>query len=329
VKAGIQSPGGIDKRGLFQSGPVGRPPSGDPGMREALKPYLALMRVDRPVGTLLLLWPTLAALWLAADGTPPISLVFVFTLGTWLMRSAGCVINDIADRRIDGHVARTTERPLATGAISTGRALALFLGIAALAGCLLFFLNPLTRWLALAGLGIAALYPFMKRWTYLPQVILGIAFSWAVVMAYAAIRSALPIDAWLLFIASLTWIVAYDTMYAMVDRADDLKIGVKSTAILFGAEDRLMIALLQVITLISLALLAEVINARGPFQIGILAAAGFFLYQHFLIRNRDRARCFDAFRNNVWVGFSLFAGTVAELSLLPHLAGMQFFGLTL
>ncbi len=294
-----------------------------------LGPYLALMRADRPVGTLLLLWPTLAALWLAADGRPSLGLVIVFALGTWLMRSAGCVINDIADRKIDSHVARTESRPLATGAVSTRDALLLFLVLAAAAGCLLFFLNPLTRLLAVAGLGIAAVYPLMKRWTYLPQVVLGAAFSWGLIMAYAAVQNRLPIDAWLLFIASLTWIVAYDTMYAMVDRDDDLKIGVRSTAILFGAQDRLMIALLQGVTLTALLLLAEVIGARGPFQLGILAAAGFFLYQHSLIRNRDRDGCFAAFANNVWVGFSLFAGAVFELSILPLLAGMAFFGLTL
>jgi 4-hydroxybenzoate polyprenyltransferase len=295
----------------------------------SMRPYLALMRVDRPVGTLLLLWPTLTALWLAAAGAPPFGLVLVFVLGTWLMRSAGCVINDIADRKIDGHVTRTEGRPLATGAVSTRNAVLLFLGLAAAAGCLLIFLNPLTRLLAVAGLGIAAIYPLMKRWTYLPQVVLGGAFSWGLIMAYAAVQGRLPIDAWLIFIASLTWIVAYDTMYAMVDRDDDLKIGVRSTAILFGDLDRLMIALLQGVTLTSLLLLSEVIAARGAFQLGIFAAAGFFLYQHYLIRNRERDGCFAAFTNNVWVGFALFAGAVVELSILPLLAGMPFFGITL
>ncbi len=295
----------------------------------ALRPYLALMRADRPVGTLLLLWPTLAALWLAADGVPPFGLIVVFSLGTWLMRSAGCVINDIADRKVDGHVMRTQQRPLATGAVSTGNAVLLFLGLAAAAGLLLIFLNPMTRLLAVAGLGIAAVYPLMKRWTYLPQVVLGTAFSWGLIMAYSAVQSRLPIDAWLLFIASLTWIVAYDTMYAMVDREDDLKIGVRSTAILFGAQDRLMIALLQGVTLTALFLLAEVIAARGAFQLSLLAIIGFFLYQHYLIRNRDRDGCFAAFANNVWVGFALFIGAVLELSILPLLAGMPFFGITL
>jgi 4-hydroxybenzoate polyprenyltransferase len=314
LKAGIQ--------GIEDADP--RPP-----LKEIVRPYLTLMRVDRPVGTLLLLWPTLAALWLAAEGVPPIGLLLVFSLGTWLMRSAGCVINDIADRKIDGHVRRTADRPLATGQISTRQAVWLFLGLTALSGSLLIFLNPLSRWLAVAGLAIAALYPFMKRWTYLPQAVLGAAFSWGLVMAYAAVRGQLPIDAWLLFIASVTWIVAYDTMYAMVDREDDLKIGVKSTAILFGAQDRLMIALLQGVTLTALVLLAQVIEARGAFQLGIIAMAGTFVFQHYLIRNRDRAGCFHAFRNNVWAGFALFAGAVVELSILPLLAGMRFFGLTL
>ena len=314
MKAGIQGIQGIDQ---------------SPPLKEAIRPYLALMRIDRPVGTLLLLWPTLAALWLAAEGLPPLGLLVVFSLGTWLMRSAGCVINDIADRRIDGHVSRTADRPLATGEISTRSAIWLFLGLAALSGSLLIFLNPLSRWLAVAGLAIAALYPFMKRWTYLPQAVLGAAFSWGLVMAYAAVRGNLPIDAWLLFIASLTWIVAYDTMYAMVGREDDLKIGVRSTAILFGAQDRIMIALLQGVTLLSLLLLADVIDARGAFQLGILASAGFFLYQQYLIRHREREGCFQAFRNNVWVGFALFAGAVVEMTMLPHLAGVQFFGLTL
>lgn len=310
---------GVQKMGPFDGTPL----------KETLQPYLALMRVDRPVGTLLLLWPTLAALWLAAEGFPPFSLLLIFILGTGLMRSAGCVINDIADRKIDGHVARTVNRPLATGQISTRNAVIVFFVLTALAGSLLFFLNELTRLLAVAGLGIAAVYPLMKRWTYLPQVILGAAFSWGLVMAYSATRGTLPIDAWLLFIASMTWIVAYDTMYAMVDRDDDLKIGVRSTAILFGEHDRLMIALLQATTLVALVLLSEVIAARGAFQLGILAAAGFFLYQHYLIRNREQDGCFSAFRNNVWVGFCLFLGAAVELSVLPYLTGVSFFGTTL
>lgn len=297
--------------------------------RAVAEPYLALMRLDRPVGTLLLLWPTLASLWLAADGLPPVSLIAIFTLGTWVMRSAGCVINDIADRKIDGHVKRTAQRPLATGRISTASAAALFVILVLAAGSLLLFLNPLTRTLAVAGLGIAAVYPLMKRWTYLPQVVLGAAFSWGLVMAYAAVRGSLPLETWLLFIASMTWIVAYDSMYAMVDRDDDLKIGVRSTAILFGQLDRVMIGLLQIITLIALLLFANVSESGIGFRVALFAAAGCFVYQQFLIRHRDRAACFHAFRNNVWVGFALFAGAVFDANLLPLLAGASFFGTTL
>ncbi len=315
------------KAGVPKASPLTLPDSAT--LKASAAPYLALMRADKPVGTLLLLWPTLAALWFAADGFPPLTLIAVFSLGTFLMRSAGCVINDIADRKVDGHVSRTAARPLATGAVSTRSAALLFLGLTALAGSLLLALNPLTQALAVAGLAIAAVYPLMKRWTYLPQVVLGAAFSWGLVMAYAAVQNALPIDAWLLFVASMTWIVAYDTMYAMVDRDDDLKIGVKSTAILFGEHDRLMIALLQVVTLVALMGLADVIAARGALQLGIVVCAGLFAFQHYLIRRRERDGCFAAFRNNVWVGFTLFVAAVLETSILPHLAGMPFFGITL
>lgn len=315
------------KAGVRKASPLALPDSAS--AKAAAAPYLALMRADKPVGTLLLLWPTLAALWFAAEGFPPLTLIVVFSLGTFLMRSAGCVINDIADRKVDGHVSRTAGRPLATGAVSTRSAVLLFFGLTALAGTLLLALNPLTRALAVAGLAIAAIYPFMKRWTYLPQVVLGAAFSWGLVMAYGAVQNALPIDAWLLFVASMTWIVAYDTMYAMVDREDDLKVGVKSTAILFGEHDRLMIALLQVVTLVALMGLADLISARGALQLAVVVCAGIFAYQHTLIRHRDRDGCFAAFRNNVWVGFTLFVAAVLETSILPHLAGMPFFGITL
>lgn len=286
---------------------------------EALQPYLALMRLDRPVGTLLLLWPTLAALWFAAGGLPPIGLIVVFTVGTFLMRSAGCVVNDLADRRFDRYVARTAARPLVTGRLSTAQAVLLLLLLALLAAALLWFVNPLTRWLALGGLAIAAIYPLMKRWTYLPQTVLGAAFSWGLLMAYAATRGELPPEAWLLFIASMLWIVAYDTMYAMVDRDDDLKIGVRSTAILFGSNDRFMIGLLQVTVLVTLWLFAERIDAQGGVQVGICAAAVLFVYQQYLIRDRDRDGCFRAFGNNVWVGFALFTSALIEFHVLPRL----------
>jgi 4-hydroxybenzoate polyprenyltransferase len=293
-------------------------------MNTTLQPYLALARFDRPVGTLLLLWPTLAALWIASGGVPEPGLVIIFVLGTVLMRAAGCVINDIADRRFDGHVTRTVARPLATGAVTTSAALRFFAALAAAAALLLFFLNPLTRWLAPAGLAIATLYPFMKRWTYLPQVVLGAAFSWGLIMAFAAVGNHVPSEAWLLFIASLLWIVAYDTMYAMVDREDDLKIGIKSTAILFGNADRLMIGVLQLSALTCLALLGDRLGYHSFYYLGLSAAAGLFAYQQYLIRNRQAPECFRAFANNVWVGFAFFMGVVIELAVYPAAAEATF-----
>ncbi|MCZ6711593.1 MAG: 4-hydroxybenzoate octaprenyltransferase [Gammaproteobacteria bacterium] len=280
-----------------------------------LTAYASLMRLDRPVGTLLLLWPTLAALWMAADGWPPAGLIVVFTLGTYLMRAAGCVLNDYADRDFDADVKRTADRPLATGAISRTSALVVFFVLAFLSLLLLLYLNHLTRMLALAGLAITISYPFMKRWTYLPQVVLGAAFSWGIVMAFAAVTGEVPSTAWLLFVASLFWIVAYDTMYAMVDRDDDLRIGIKSTAILFGPADRLMIGLLQLFTLIALFLLGQRLEYQMFYNLAVAVAAGLFIYQQYLIRARERSACFLAFGNNVWVGFALFVGVVLETIL--------------
>ncbi|MCB1683683.1 MAG: 4-hydroxybenzoate octaprenyltransferase [Pseudomonadales bacterium] len=279
------------------------------------RPYLQLMRLDKPVGTLLLLWPTLAALFLAAGNWPPLHLVLVFAAGTLLMRTAGCVINDLADRDFDGAVARTANRPLATRRIPIAHAFGILVLLLLASAALLLALNPITRWLALAGVAIAALYPFLKRWTYLPQVGLGAAFSWGLPMAYAAVQGEVPPVAWLLFIASLLWIVAYDTLYAMVDRDDDLKVGIRSTAILFGSADRLMVGLLQTATLTTLLMLASQQDYAGFFQAGVVAAGGFFVYQQYLIRDRTKAGCFAAFLNNVWVGFALFLGSVAEVVL--------------
>ncbi|HEY5679437.1 MAG TPA: 4-hydroxybenzoate octaprenyltransferase [Pseudomonadales bacterium] len=274
--------------------------------------YARLMRLDRPVGTLLLLWPTLAALWVAAEGLPPVDLIVVFAVGTFLMRAAGCVVNDYADRNLDPGVARTANRPLATGAVSTNAALGAFFVLAFLALTLLLFLNTLTRWFAVAGLAIAVAYPFMKRWTYLPQVVLGAAFSWGIVMAFTAVRHVVPEPGWLLFLASVLWIVAYDTMYAMVDREDDLRVGIKSTAILFGEADRLMIGLLQTGTILTLVLVGQRLGYHSAYFWGIAVAAGLFCYQQYLIRDRSREGCFRAFANNVWVGFSLFVGVAWE-----------------
>lgn len=276
----------------------------------ALAPYLRLMRIDRPVGTLLLLWPTLAALWLAAQGVPPLGILAAFVVGTFLARSAGCVINDIADREFDAHVARTRERPLVTGEVSLTGALVL-LGILALA-CLavVLTLNRLAQALALGGALVATVYPFLKRWTHLPQAALGVAFSWGIPMAFAAVNGSVSGAAWLLFAASLVWIVAYDTIYAMVDRDDDLRIGIKSTAILFGRADRLIVAGLQLVALVLLVGLGTVLTLGPAYYLALAAISGLFVYQQWLIRRREREPCFRAFGNNVWVGFALFVGTV-------------------
>ncbi len=280
-----------------------------------IHPYVRLMRFDRPVGTLLLLWPTLAALWIAASGRPSWSLLVVFTLGTIVMRAAGCVINDYADRHLDPHVARTRDRPLATRQITETQALTLFTVLLAIALLLIFFLNQHAQWLAIAGAGIATLYPFMKRWTYLPQVVLGAAFSWGIVMAFAATGAGVSEAAWLMFVASVLWIVSYDTLYAMVDREDDLRVGIKSTAILFGRADRAMVAALQVSTVVALSMLGWRLHYGVGYFLGVAVAAGLFVYQQVLISDRSPASCFAAFRNNVWVGFALFAGTVVQLTL--------------
>lgn len=273
------------------------------------------MRIDRPVGVLLLLWPTLAALWVAADGLPPIGLMVVFAAGTFVMRAAGCVINDYADRELDGAVTRTAMRPLATGAISEQAALVLFCILAFLALSLLLFLNELARWLAVAGLGIAVAYPFMKRWTHMPQVILGAAFSWGIIMAFAAVQNQVAAAGWLLFVASVLWIVAYDTLYAMVDRDDDLKIGIKSTAILFGSADRLMVGILQASTLITLLLLGNKLSYGPLYQLALVVISCLFIYQQQLIRQRQPNACFKAFANNVWVGFTLLGGVILQTML--------------
>ena len=277
-----------------------------------LGPYLRMMRVDRPVGTLLLLWPTLAALWLAADGVPPVGILAAFVVGTFLARSAGCVINDIADRKLDAHVARTRDRPLATGEVSLPAALVLLAILAVACLAIVLTLNRLAQALTLGGALVAAVYPFLKRWTHWPQAALGIAFSWGIPMAFAAVNGAVSGAAWLLFAASLVWIVAYDTMYAMVDRDDDLGVGIKSTAILFGRADRLIVAVLQLVVLLMLLGLGTVLALGPAYYMAVVVIGGLFVYQQRLIRGRERDRCFRAFGNNVWVGFALFAGTVVH-----------------
>ena len=273
------------------------------------------MRLDRPVGTLLLLWPTLAALVMAADGLPPLTLIVIFTVGTFTMRSAGCVINDYADRKVDGAVKRTKDRPLVTGAINERQALSLFVGLVAGSGFLILFLNTTTQLLAVAGLGLAVIYPFMKRHTHLPQVVLGAAFSWGILMAWSAQGLGVPREAGLLFIGSLFWIVAYDTEYAMVDRDDDLIVGIKSTAILFGDLDRLMICVLQSLALGTWFLLGVSLDYQNVFYIGLIAVTGLFAYQQHLIRDRSREGCFAAFKNNIWVGVTLLTSTLIEVTV--------------
>ena len=280
-----------------------------------LQDYLRLMRLDRPVGTLLLLWPTLAALVMAAEGIPPLYLIVIFTVGTFTMRSAGCVINDYADRKVDGAVKRTKDRPMVTGAINERQALSLFVGLVAGSGFLILFLNTTTQLLAVAGLGLAVIYPFMKRHTHLPQVVLGAAFSWGILMAWSAQGLGVPREAGLLFIGSLFWIVAYDTEYAMVDRDDDLIIGIKSTAILFGDLDRFMICLLQSLALGTWFLLGVSLDYRNAFFIGLIVVTGLFAYQQHLIRDRRRAGCFAAFKNNIWVGVTLLTSTLIEVTV--------------
>ena len=274
--------------------------------------YFRLMRVDRPVGTLLLLWPTLAALWLAAQGVPPVGILAAFVVGTFLARSAGCVINDIADRKFDAHVARTRDRPLATGEVSLAGALVLLAILALACLAVVLTLDRLAQALALGGALVAAVYPFLKRWTHWPQAALGVAFSWGIPMAFAAVNGAVSGAAWLLFAASLVWIVAYDTIYAMVDRDDDLGVGIKSTAILFGRADRLIVAVLQLVVVVLLLGLGVVLALGPAYYLAVAVIGGLFVYQQWLIRRRERERCFRAFGNNVWVGFALFAGTVAH-----------------
>ena len=277
-----------------------------------LSAYLQLIRFDRPIGTLLLLWPTLWALWLAAAGVPPVKLLVIFSLGTLLMRSAGCAINDLADRKFDGSVARTSERPLVTGTVSPNEAMTLCAVLALAAFVLVLFTNTLTILLSFAGVALAACYPFMKRHTHLPQVVLGAAFSWGIPMAFAAVLNALPPTLWLIFIANLLWTVAYDTEYAMVDREDDLKVGIKSTAILFGDMDRHMVAALQALTIMALLLVGQRFELGAFYFAGLLVASGLFVYQQKLIRERKPADCFKAFLNNNWVGAAVFAGVVLD-----------------
>ncbi|MFC3283923.1 4-hydroxybenzoate octaprenyltransferase [Litchfieldella rifensis] len=284
-----------------------------------LPDFLHLMRLDRPIGTWLLMWPTLWALWIAAEGLPSRDVLLIFVAGVYLMRAAGCVVNDYADRHFDGHVKRTRDRPLATGRIREREAKVLFGVLVASAFVLVCFTNLFTVMLSFVGVALAFIYPFMKRYTHLPQLFLGAAFSWAIPMAFGAVRQELPVEAWLLFAANVAWTVAYDTQYAMVDRDDDLEIGIKSTAVLFGRADKLMIGLLQLATLGLLGWLGIRLALGGFYWLGLAAMAAIFVYQHWLIHDRSREHCFRAFLNNHWAGLVVFAGLV--LALWPPASG--------
>jgi len=288
--------------------PAGTPPS-------RWGQYWKLMRADRPIGTLLLLWPTWWALWLAAGGLPPPWTLFVFTAGVWLTRSAGCVINDYADRWLDPHVKRTRDRPLASGRVSGREALLLFAGLMLVAFALVLSMNALTIGMSFIGVFLAASYPYLKRYTHLPQVYLGLAFGWGIPMAFAAVQGEVPVICWLLYGANILWSTAYDTWYAMVDRDDDLKMGSHSTAILFGDLDLVIQGILYALFLGALAL----VGLRGELGLaywaGLGVAAGLIVYQFHLCRHRDRDRCFKAFLHNNWVGAAVFAGIAAALAL--------------
>ena len=280
-----------------------------------LQLYLRLVRLDKPIGILLLLWPTLAALWLASGGRPPWHVVLIFTLGTVLMRSAGCAVNDYADRDFDRHVKRTAERPLTSGRIAGWEALLVAAVLSVLAFLLILPLNTLTKLLSVAAVAIAASYPYFKRFFALPQAYLGIAFGFGIPMAYAAIQDAVPAQAWLLLLANIFWALAYDTEYAMVDRDDDLKIGIRTSAITFGQYDVLAVMLCYAA---SLALVTAVGMSAGLglwFIAGMAVAAGMAVYHYFLIRDRERLPCFAAFRHNNWLGAAVFAGIALDLAL--------------
>ena len=280
-----------------------------------LADYARLLRIDRPIGTLLLLWPTYWALWLAAEGAPSFANLVIFTLGVFFMRAAGCAINDFADRDWDRHVKRTKDRPLTAGRVRAWEAVALFAGL-----CLVSFLmvvlftNTLTLYLSFGGALLAFIYPFMKRYTHLPQLFLGAAFSWAIPMAWAAEANQLSQLTWLLFTANVLWTVAYDTLYAMVDRDDDLKVGIKSTAILFGDADRAIIALLQTMVVVILVMVGQRAELGSFYYLGVVAMATLFVYHQYLARERNREGCFKAFLNNNWAGFAVFLGLALDLA---------------
>lgn len=291
-----------------------RPPPLAAGLLDSLQQYLRLMRLDRPIGIWLLLWPALWGLWVAAEGRPQPRIFAVMVLGVVVMRSAGCVINDYADRDFDPRVARTRDRPLASGRVSPAEALVLFTALSLLAIALALMLDPLARALAVVGGLLTIVYPFMKRVIAAPQLVLGAAFGWSIPMAFAAETGAVPRLAWLMWLAVVVWALIYDTMYAMADRADDLRVGVKSTAILFGSADVFIVSLLMIVLLLGLALVGH-LAALGPWYFGCLpAAAALLLRQRHLIAARDPARCFQAFLESHLVGAAVFAGILLDFT---------------
>ncbi len=279
---------------------------------DRLYQYFVLTRLNRPIGVMLLLWPMLWALWIASKGRPDGWVLFVFLAGVVLMRSAGCVINDYADRDFDPHVARTRTRPIVAGKVCPREALVLFAVLCLVAFGLVLTLNTLTIIMSFVGVVLATIYPFMKRYTHLPQVVLGMAFGWAVPMAFAAQTGEIPKAGWLLYVIAILWSVVYDTMYAMADREDDLKVGVKSTAILFGDADKAMIGLLQLLMFAGLWLLGQDLQLSILYKLALVAASGFALYQQWMIRFREPRQCLRAFLNNNWLGMVIFIGLLLE-----------------
>jgi len=279
---------------------------------DRLEQYWLLARFDRPIGILILLWPALWALWVAGDGKPDWPVLAVICSGVVIMRAAGCVINDYADRDFDPHVERTRQRPIAAGNVSPKEALMVFVVLCLIAFGLVLLLNIYTIMLSFVGAFLAASYPFMKRYTHLPQAYLGIAFGWAVPMSFAAQSNAIPVVAWVMYLAVVLWSLIYDTVYAMVDKDDDLKIGVKSTAILFGDYDRHILAVLQIVMLGLLVIVGQMQHFGEPYYLGLLVAAGLSIYQQKLIFHREKALCFKAFLNSNWFGMAIFVGLATD-----------------
>jgi len=283
-------------------------------IRDRAQQYWILARFDKPIGILILLWPALWAIWIASSGQPNILVLTVICLGVVLMRAAGCVINDYADRNIDPHVERTKLRPIASGKVKPKEALALFGVLCVSAFVLVLMLNQYTIMLSFGGVFLAASYPFMKRYTQLPQAYLGIAFGWAVPMSFAAQSNEIPAVAWLMYLATALWALVYDTMYAMVDKEDDLKIGVKSTAILFGDKEREIMAILQIIIMLLLVQIGRMQDLSWIYYVTLICASGFFVYQQKLIFYREKADCFKAFLNSNLFGLTIFVGLVLEFA---------------